>query len=136
MWLELNGGLESDKRVYAEMQAVVAPVYKAMDEQRGIGARLAQVEEGSREAQALAARYEQLEKQIAAADGYNAEVRIRTVLGGMGFADRLEQRICTMSGGEKTRLKLCRLLPEQPEILFLYGPTNHLDVSTLYWPAE
>lgn len=135
-WLEQNGGLESDKTVYAEMQSVFAPVYKAMDEQRGIGARLAQVEEGSREAQALAARYEQLEKQIAAADGYNAEVRIRTVLGGMGFADRLEQRICTMSGGEKTRLKLCRLLLEQPEILFLDEPTNHLDVSTMYWLEE
>ena len=135
-WLEQNGGLESDKTVYAEMQSVFAPVYKAMDEQRGIGARLAQVEEGSREAQALAARYEQLEKQIAAAAGYNAEVRIRTVLGGMGFADRLEQRICTMSGGEKTRLKLCRLLLEQPEILFLDEPTNHLDVSTMYWLEE
>ena len=135
-WLEQNGGLESDKTVYAEMQSVFAPVYKAMDEQRGIGARLAQVEEGSREAQAFAARYEQLEKQIAAADGYNAEVRIRTVLGGMGFADRLEQRICTMSGGEKTRLKLCRLLLEQPEILFLDEPTNHLDVSTMYWLEE
>ncbi len=135
-WLEQNGGLESDKTVYAEMQSVFAPVYKAMDEQRGIGTRLAQVEEGSREAQALAARYEQLEKQIAAADGYNAEVRIRTVLGGMGFADRLEQRICTMSGGEKTRLKLCRLLLEQPEILFLDEPTNHLDVSTMYWLEE
>ena len=135
-WLEQNGGLESDKTVYAEMQSVFAPVYKAIDEQRGIGARLAQVEEGSREAQALAARYEQLEKQIAAADGYNAEVRIRTVLGGMGFADRLEQRICTMSGGEKTRLKLCRLLLEQPEILFLDEPTNHLDVSTMYWLEE
>ena len=135
-WLEQNGGLESDKTVYAEMQSVFASVYKAMDEQRGIGARLAQVEEGSREAQALAARYEQLEKQIAAADGYNAEVRIRTVLGGMGFADRLEQRICTMSGGEKTRLKLCRLLLEQPEILFLDEPTNHLDVSTMYWLEE
>ena len=135
-WLEQNGGLESDKTVYAEMQSVFAPVYRAMDEQRGIGARLAQVEEGSREAQALAARYEQLEKQIAAADGYNAEVRIRTVLGGMGFADRLEQRICTMSGGEKTRLKLCRLLLEQPEILFLDEPTNHLDVSTMYWLEE
>ena len=135
-WLEQNGGLESDKTVYAEMQSVFAPVYKAMDEQRGIGARLAQVEEGSREAQALAARYEQLEKQIAAADGYNAELRIRTVLGGMGFADRLEQRIATMSGGEKTRLKLCRLLLEQPEILFLDEPTNHLDVSTMYWLEE
>ena len=132
-YLEQNGGLESDKTVYAEMQSVFAQVYNAMEEQRRIAAQLADVAEGSEQARALAARYEQLEKVIAAADGYNVDVRIKTVLGGMGFADRYQQRISTMSGGEKTRLKLCRLLLEQPEILFLDEPTNHLDVSTMYW---
>ena len=51
----------------------------------------------------------------------------------MGFEKAYDQKISTMSGGEKTRLKLCRLLLEEPEILFLDEPTNHLDVKTLFW---
>ena len=51
----------------------------------------------------------------------------------MGFIDKYGQRVDTMSGGEKTRLKLARLLLEQPDLLILDEPTNHLDVSTLFW---
>ena len=115
------------------MRGVFAPVFRAMDEQRELSARLAQVQFGGEEYKALSARYEQCEKRIAAADGYNADVKIRTVLSGMGFADRAEQVISTMSGGEKTRLKLCRLLLEEPELLLLDEPTNHLDTATLFW---
>lgn len=132
-YLEQNGGLESDKTVYEEMRSVFAPVLRAIDGLREAEQKMAGAEYGSREYKDLAARYEQLERAVAAADGYNVDVKIRTVLGGMGFADRYEQNIATMSGGEKTRLKLCRLLLEEPEILFLDEPTNHLDVATMFW---
>ena len=131
--LEQTGGLESGKTVYEEMRGVFAPVFRAMEEQRELSARLAQVQFGGEEYKALSSRYEQCERRIAAADGYNADVKIRTVLSGMGFADRAEQVISTMSGGEKTRLKLCRLLLEEPELLLLDEPTNHLDTATLFW---
>ena len=134
--LEQSGGLESEKTVYEEMRGVFSRVFGAMDEQRDISARLAQADFGGEEYRALSARYEQCEKLIAAGDGYNAEVKIRTVLSGMGFADKLGQVISTMSGGEKTRLKLCRLLLEGPELLFLDEPTNHLDTATLFWLEE
>ena len=81
----------------------------------------------------LSAKYESLNKRIAARDSYNYEVRLKTVLNGMGFADRYEQKISTMSGGEKTRLKLCRLLLESPELLILDEPTNHLDLKTTFF---
>ena len=132
-YLEQNGGLESDKTVYEEMRSVFAPVLRAIDGLREAEQKMAGAEYGSREYKDLAARYEQLERAVAAADGYNVDVKIRTVLGGMGFADRYDQNIATMSGGEKTRLKLCRLLLEEPEILFLDEPTNHLDVATMFW---
>ena len=131
--LEQNGGLESDKTVYDEMRSVFRPVLRAMDEQREIEGRMAHAEYGGEEYRQLSSRYEQLSRAIDAADGYNIDVRIKTVLNGMGFADMYEQTVSTMSGGEKTRLKLCRLLLEQPEILFLDEPTNHLDVNTLFW---
>ena len=132
-YLEQNGGLESARTVYEEMQTVFSDVHRAMDAQREIAAQMTAAEEGSDAFRALSARYEQLDKRIAAQDGYHADVRIRTVLNGMGFGDMYGQKISDMSGGEKTRLKLCRLLLEQPDILFLDEPTNHLDVSTLFW---
>ncbi len=132
-YLEQNGGLESARTVYEEMQSVFADVQRALQAQREIGRQMAEAAEGSDAFRALAARYEQLDKFIAARDGYNADVRIRTILNGMGFASMYEQTISAMSGGEKTRLKLCRLLLEQPDILFLDEPTNHLDVPTLFW---
>ena len=132
-YLEQNGGLESARTVYEEMQSVFADVQRALQAQREIGRQMAEAAEGSDAFRALAARYEQLDKFIAARDGYNADVRIRTLLNGMGFAAMYDQKISAMSGGEKTRLKLCRLLLEQPDILFLDEPTNHLDVATLFW---
>lgn len=135
-YLEQNGGFDSDKTVFEEMRSVFSRVFSAIDELRSLEHEMADTPFGSREYAAIAARYERLNKLIAAEDGYNAEVKIRTVLGGMGFEKMHDQVINTMSGGEKTRLKLCRLLLEEPEILFLDEPTNHLDVSTLFWLEE
>ena len=132
-YLEQNGGFESDGTVYGEMRAVFSDVFGAMDKLRETEKALSLAPFGSDEYRRLAAAYEGLEKRIAAADGYNADVKIRTVLGGMGFEKAYDQKSSTMSGGEKTRLKLCRLLLEEPEILFLDEPTNHLDVKTLFW---
>lgn len=132
-WLEQNGGLESEKTVYDEMKSVFRPVFRAMDEQREIEREMSDTEYGGERYRQLSSRYEQLARTIDAQDGYNTEVRIKTVLNGMGFAQMYGQTVSTMSGGEKTRLKLCRLLLEQPEILFLDEPTNHLDVNTLFW---
>lgn len=132
-YLAQNGGFESENTVYEEMRGVFAGVFGAMDKLRALEKELSRTEYGSDAFRSLSSRYEQLGKQIAAADGYNADVKIKTVLNGMGFEKAYDQVISTMSGGEKTRLKLCRLLLEEPEILFLDEPTNHLDVSTLFW---
>ncbi|MDE7256923.1 MAG: ATP-binding cassette domain-containing protein, partial [Clostridia bacterium] len=74
-----------------------------------------------------------LEKFVASRDCYNLDVKIKTVLNGMGFESFYDRVIDTMSGGEKTRLRLARLLLESPDLLVLDEPTNHLDVKTLFW---
>lgn len=82
---------------------------------------------------ALMRKCETLEREISSRDSYHYGVKIQTVLNGMGFSGRSEERVSTMSGGEKTKLKLCRLLLEEPDLLVLDEPTNHLDLSTLFW---
>ncbi len=135
-YLAQNGGYDSANTVWEEMRAIFADDIRAIESLRTLGEKIALTQEGSDEYRILSAKYESLNKQISARDSYNFEVRIRTVLNGMGFESCYEQPICTMSGGEKTRLKLCRLLLENPELLILDEPTNHLDMKTLFWLEE
>lgn len=131
-YLEQSGELESDKCVYDAMNEIFT-------EDRRLIARLREAEQKLAEGDdltALSAEIEGLEKRIAARDSYQCDVRIKTVLNGMGFSGVYGQTVSTMSGGEKTRLKLCRLLLEQPELLILDEPTNHLDIKTLFWLEE
>lgn len=135
-YLAQNGGYDSENTVFEEMKEIFAEDIRALDSLRETEKKIAAAEEGSDEYRALSGKYEALNKLIASRDSYRYEIRIRTVLNGMGFSEFYNQRISTMSGGEKTRLKLCRLLLEEPELLILDEPTNHLDIKTLFWLEE
>ena len=135
-YLAHTGGYDSYNTVFEEMRDVFTADIRAIESLRETETLFAQAKEGSDEYRALSAKYEYLNKQIAARDSYHYEVKIRTVLNGMGFESVYDQPIHTMSGGEKTRLKLCRLLLEDPELLILDEPTNHLDMKTLFWLEE
>lgn len=133
-YLEQTGGFDSDSTVYGEMESVFMRDRELISALRETELSLETADE--RDMAILSARMESLNKQIAARDSYEVDVRIRTVLNGMGFSANYDQKISTMSGGEKTRLKLCRLLLEAPDLLILDEPTNHLDVKTLFWLEE
>ena len=132
-YLAQNGGYDSDNTVYEEMREIFAEDIRAIETLREVENAISKTQEDTQEYRALTSKYEWLNKQIAARDSYQFDVKIRTVLGGMGFESAYEQKISTMSGGEKTRLKLCRLLLESPDLLILDEPTNHLDMKTLFW---
>lgn len=132
-YLAQNGGYDSANTVFEEMREIFTADIRAIEALREVERKISSANEGSGEYRALSAKYEALNKQIASRDSYHFEVRIRTVLNGMGFENNYDQPISTMSGGEKTRLKLCRLLLEDPELLILDEPTNHLDMKTLFW---
>ena len=135
-YLAQNGGYDSSNTVFEEMREIFTPDIRAIEALRETEEKISKTVENSEEYRALSAKYEALNKQIAARDSYHYEIRIRTVLNGMGFENNYDQLIHTMSGGEKTRLKLCRLLLEDPELLILDEPTNHLDMKTLFWLEE
>jgi ATP-binding cassette subfamily F protein 3 len=85
----------------------------------------------------LSARYDRLQTFFESREGYLIDVKIRTVLSGMGFgATDPATPVDVLSGGEKTRLALCKLLLEEPALLILDEPTNHLDFKTLGWLEE
>ena len=132
-YLAQNGGYDSDKAVFEEMQSIFESDIRDLAALGEVECEISKTNEQSERYRALSAKYEALNKRIAARDSYHFEVRIKTVLNGMGFGDFYDRKISTMSGGEKTRLKLCRLLLEEPELLILDEPTNHLDMKTLFW---
>lgn len=135
-YLAQNGGYDSENTVFEEMRAVFSEDIRALESLGRLEEEISRTAEGTEEYRAISSRYEALNRRVAAWDSYHYEVRIRTVLNGMGFSEFFDRRISTMSGGEKTRLKLCRLLLEEPELLILDEPTNHLDLKTLFWLEE
>ncbi|MCL4246718.1 MAG: ATP-binding cassette domain-containing protein [Anaerolineae bacterium] len=87
----------------------------------------------ARHDEALAA-YGELQERFEYLGGYTYEQRIRTVLHGLGFTpEDYEHRLMHLSGGQKTRALLARLLLEAPDLLVLDEPTNHLDIQAIEW---
>lgn len=127
-YLEQMGGLDSEATVINEMRKVFEPIHKAIDRLRDIELEIELGDNSS------ADEYQQLSSWIEANDGYNTDVKIRTVLNGMGFSgEQLDRTVSGFSGGEKTRLCIAKLLLEEPNLLILDEPTNHLDFKTIMW---
>lgn len=100
-YLAQNGGYDSENTVFEEMRAVFSEDIRALESLGRLEEEISRTTEGTEEYRALSSRYEALNRRVAARDSYHYEVRIRTVLNGMGFSEFFDRRISTMSGGEK-----------------------------------
>jgi len=119
-----------DNTIYQEMITVFQNLREQEAHLHRLQDRMAQGDSSD----TLLAEYSKLHDQFEHAGGYTIDVRIDQVLDGLGFAKSdWDTSLNQLSGGQKTRALLARLLLEQPDLLILDEPTNHLDVDAIEW---
>ncbi|GEL66679.1 ABC-F family ATP-binding cassette domain-containing protein [Marinilactibacillus psychrotolerans] len=135
-FLDQHTGLESTKTIWEEMLAIFEPVIKVEKEMREIEYQMSSPDllADKEYYQDLLKKYDSLQETFKQLNGYGYESEIRSVLHGFRFYESdFSTSVSQLSGGQKTRLALARLLLEKKDLLVLDEPTNHLDIETLSW---
>jgi ATP-binding cassette subfamily F protein 3 len=133
-YLPQDGLDHSGRTVFEEASSAFQPLLDIKAEMHDIEHRLADSAVPQSDHDALLERYAELQDRFRLDDGYNMDLRIATVLRGLGFSPADSSRPCeTFSGGWQMRIALAKLLLGRPNLLLLDEPTNHLDLEARNW---
>ncbi|MBR1683869.1 MAG: ABC-F family ATP-binding cassette domain-containing protein [Clostridia bacterium] len=133
-YLAQQGEVNPERTVLEEMESVFDPVLEMERELRRLELEMAEAAEDPELLRRLGGRYDHLNREFEDANGYGWKSAVQGVLAGLGFRkDQQEQKAGLLSGGERTRLCLGRMLLQQPDLLLLDEPTNHLDLKSIAW---
>lgn len=132
-YLDQNSGLDSDNSIWDELLTTCSGLIK-MEERLKLLEKRISSEKDNEALESLMREYDNLTEKFRREGGYEYNSRVRGILRGLGFDDsQFQLKIQALSGGQKTRLALAKMLLEEPDMLMLDEPTNHLDIGALEW---
>ena len=135
-YLRQNTIIESPMSIMDEMLLIFEEVIKIEEKLHDLSHQIGSFteDENPAELDTLMNTYSKLSELFVEADGYSFRSIIKGVLKGLGFSeDEFDKPINVLSGGEKSRVMLAKLLLQRADILLLDEPTNHLDIEAISW---
>ena len=131
-YLAQHQDLTSSRSIFEELQKVKQPLLEMEKKIRSL--ELEMKEASGEELENLLSQYSRLNHEFEAGNGYAWKSEITGVLKGLGFEEEeFSKPISTLSGGQKTRVFLGKLLLSKPDVIMLDEPTNHLDMESIAW---
>lgn len=131
-YLAQHQDLESDRTIYEEVLEIKRPIIQMEERIRQLEQEMKDHEGEALEA--MLTEYSRLSHQFEQENGYAYKSEVIGVLKGLGFhEEEFSKKVSTLSGGQKTRVSLGKLLLSDPELILLDEPTNHLDMSSIAW---
>lgn len=132
-YLEQRPKTDSHATLIEAARTALASLFAAQKEAEEIAVQMGEVVDAT-ERDRLARRYDKLHEELMRKDAYNVDHRVERILHGVGFRDEdFEKDVATLSGGELNRLGLAKLLLEEPDVMLLDEPSNHLDLAATEW---